>query len=133
MQIGMIGLGRMGGNMARRLGAGAIRVRGFSLEAASTPSFGKDLGIEVTGSLETLIGGLPAPRIVWLMVPAGKPTEENVQALSRLLSPSDIVIDGGNSYYRDSQRRAEFLAQKKIGFVDVGVSGGIWGLQQGDG
>jgi 6-phosphogluconate dehydrogenase len=87
----------------------------------------------VTGDLAALVGGLDTPRIVWLMVPAGQATEENVQTLATLLAPGDIVVDGGNSHYRDSQRRAQLLAQKSIGFVDVGVSGGIWGLKQGYG
>jgi 6-phosphogluconate dehydrogenase len=133
MQIGMIGLGRMGANMARRLDGAGIKVRGFSLEAVSNPNLGKELGLDVTGNLDGLVAGLAAPRIVWVMVPSGPPTEENVQALSRLLAPGDIVVDGGNSYYRDSQRRAAFLAQKDIGFVDAGVSGGIWGLENGYG
>jgi 6-phosphogluconate dehydrogenase len=133
MQIGMIGLGRMGGNMARRLGAAGIKVHGFSLDAGAKVGLGEELGIDILGSLEEMLGGLPSPRIVWIMVPAGAPTEENILALSALLQPGDIVIDGGNSHYRDSQRRGALLAQKKIGFIDIGVSGGVWGLQKGYG
>ncbi len=133
MRVGMIGLGRMGGNMARRFAQAGIEVAGFSLDAGARVGLTEDFKIDILDSREKLIASLKSPRVVWLMVPAGPATEENVQALSQLLSPGDIVIDGGNSNYKDSQRRGALLAGKRIGFVDIGVSGGIWGLEHGYG
>jgi 6-phosphogluconate dehydrogenase len=133
MQVGMIGLGRMGGNMARRLGRRAIHVRGFSLDADARAQFAGDGNIDVSNRIEDVLAALQSPRVVWMMVPAGAATEENIELLARQLAPGDIVVDGGNAHYRDSQRRAQLLADKKIGFVDAGVSGGVWGLEQGYG
>jgi 6-phosphogluconate dehydrogenase len=129
----MIGLGRMGGNMARRLGRRAIHVRGFSLDADARAQFAGDGNIDVSNRIEDVLAALQSPRVVWMMVPAGAATEENIELLARQLAPGDIVVDGGNAHYRDSQRRARLLADKKIGFVDAGVSGGVWGLEQGYG
>lgn len=133
MHVGMIGLGRMGGNMARRLGRSGISVRGFSLDADAHAQFAGDSNVEVSNRLEDMLPALERPRVVWMMVPAGAATEENIQSLAQKLAPGDIVVDGGNTHYRDSQRRGQLLAGKKVGFVDAGVSGGVWGLEQGYG
>ena len=133
MQIGMIGLGRMGGNMARRLARRGIAVHGFSRDAEAHPALAKENNVDVSNRLEDMLARLESPRVVWLMVPAGAATEENIQALARHLARGDIVVDGGNAHYRDSQRRSQLLADKGIGFIDAGVSGGIWGLEQGYG
>jgi len=133
MRAGMIGLGRMGGNMARRLARRGISVHGFSRDATAHPELANEPNVEVSNQLEHVLARLQPPRVVWLMVPAGAATEENVQRLARQLTPGDLVVDGGNAHYRDSQRRSELLADKGIGFVDAGVSGGIWGLEQGYG
>lgn len=130
MEIGMIGLGKMGGNMVRRLLLGGHRVVAYarseeSIEAAETYS------AEGARSLEEVVSKLGAPRAIWIMIPAGAPTETTVQTLSEMLAPGDIVIDGGNSNYKDSIRRAETLKDKGIHFVDVGTSGGVWGLEEG--
>ena len=122
MEIGLIGLGKMGGNMARRIRNSGHTVVGYD-RSESAP---RDVA-----SLEELVGKLAAPRAVWVMVPAGGPTDATVTALGELLSEGDIVIDGGNSKYTDDARHAEQLAPKGIGFVDAGVSGGVWGLQNG--
>ncbi|MCW2777820.1 MAG: 6-phosphogluconate dehydrogenase-like protein, partial [Frankiales bacterium] len=122
MKIGMIGLGRMGGNMAERLRRGGHEVVGYDRSAES--------GRQV-GSLEELVGSLEAPRVVWVMVPAGQPTYDTVDALAALLEEGDLIVDGGNSRYTDDQRHAVELAPQGIGFVDCGVSGGVWGLTEG--
>jgi len=130
MDLGMVGLGRMGANMAERVLRGGHRVVGFDPgEAARSAAQGK--GIEPVGSLAALVAALPAPRAVWLMVPAGHVVDDTLAQLLPLLAPGDIVIDGGNSYYKDSQRRARELAGHGIAYVDCGTSGGIWGLQEG--
>jgi 6-phosphogluconate dehydrogenase len=121
MQIGMIGLGKMGGNMAERLRRGGHDVVGYD----------RDPAISDVGSLVDLVERLEAPRAVWVMVPAGDPTRATISQLRDLLSPGDLIVDGGNSHYKDDQRHAAELAEKGIGFVDVGVSGGIWGLENG--
>ncbi|GIH64994.1 phosphogluconate dehydrogenase (NAD(+)-dependent, decarboxylating) [Microbispora siamensis] len=121
MQIGMIGLGKMGGNMAERLRRGGHEVVGYD----------RDPSISDVGSLKDLVERLQAPRAVWVMVPAGAPTRSTVEQLRDLLSEGDIVIDGGNSHYLDDQRHAAELGAHGIGFVDVGVSGGVWGLEYG--
>jgi 6-phosphogluconate dehydrogenase len=120
--LGMIGLGRMGGNMAERLRRGGHEVVGYDRAAES------DRQVD---SLEGLVAALPAPRVVWVMVPAGRPTYDTIDALAELLEPGDVVVDGGNSRYTDDQRHAADLAPKGIGFVDCGVSGGVWGLTEG--
>jgi len=130
MDIGMIGLGRMGSNMAQRLVRGGHRVIGYDLGAAAR-ALASQAGIEPASSLSALVAALPEPRAVWLMVPAGAAVDSTLEALLPFLAANDVVIDGGNSNYRDSQRRAQFLAAQKIFFVDVGTSGGVWGLENG--
>jgi len=130
MEIGMVGLGRMGGNMARRLMRAGHRIVAYDVDAEAVNSLGRE-GASGVSSLEELVGCLSEPRAVWVMVPAGGPTEEVVQALSGLLSPGDTLIDGGNNYYKESRRRGEEVGRRGIRFLDVGTSGGIWGLEQG--
>jgi 6-phosphogluconate dehydrogenase len=122
MEIGFVGLGRMGGNMAERLRRGGHTVFGFD-RAQSAP---RDVA-----SLEELVQKLSKPRVIWVMVPSGEPTREAVHALGELLEPGDIVVDGGNSRYTDDQVHAEQLGAKAIGYIDAGVSGGVWGLENG--
>jgi len=122
MEIGLIGLGKMGGNMAQRIRNAGHTVFGFD----RSPDSARDVA-----SLEELVEKLAAPRAVWVMVPAGGPTDETIKALGELLSEGDLIIDGGNSKYTDDQRHAEELSKKSINFVDCGVSGGVWGLQNG--
>ncbi len=121
MKLGMVGLGKMGANMAERLRQHGHEVVGFDpfSEASSV------------ATLEELVAALPSPRMVWVMVPAGDPTEETVTALAGLLAPDDVVIEGGNSNWRDSTRRAAALAEHGVGFIDSGTSGGVWGLTEG--
>lgn len=130
MHIGMVGLGRMGLNMARRLTQGGHEVTGYNRNDDVTKEAEKE-GIRGAYSLEELVSLLPAERVVWLMVPAGEAVDENIEGLKVLLAAGDIVVDGGNSFYKDSFRRAESLGEKGISFLDIGVSGGIWGLKEG--
>lgn len=130
MDLAMIGLGKMGLNMATRLARGGHRVIGFARTDATVQEAIK-LGAEGAHSLEEAVSKLKAPRIVWLMIPAGKVTHDTVQHLSTLLEAGDIVIDGGNSNYKDSVLHAAMLEPKGIEFVDCGTSGGIWGLTEG--
>jgi len=123
MHIGLVGLGKMGGNMRTRLRRGGIEVTGFD----NNPD------LSDVPSLEALVEALPAPRAVWVMVPAGEITHRVIDQLKGLLSEGDVVIDGGNSKYTDDAAHAESLAEKGVGFVDCGVSGGIWGLDNGYG
>jgi len=130
MQIGMIGLGRMGANMATRLVRGGHEVIAFDRSPDATARAAA-AGAAGVASLEDLARRLGPPRAVWLMVPAGEPTESTVQAIAERLTRGDVVIDGGNSNYKDSKRRASMLAARGIHFLDVGTSGGIWGLAEG--
>ncbi|MBM4208228.1 MAG: decarboxylating 6-phosphogluconate dehydrogenase [Gammaproteobacteria bacterium] len=130
MQLGMVGLGKMGANMVRRLMAGGHRCVGFDVSKASVDSLVQE-GAQGAYSLAELVAKLEPPRAVWCMVPAGELTEKTVTALSELLSPGDIIIDGGNSFYKDDARRARQLAEKGIRYVDAGTSGGVWGLTRG--
>jgi 6-phosphogluconate dehydrogenase len=130
MDIGMIGLGKMGANMARRLLRGGHRV------VAHDRSQEAVLGLEREGAagardLRALVDALPAPRALWLMVPSGEPTQQTLDALAPLLAPGDLMIDGGNSNYRDSLARGRALAESGLHFVDCGTSGGVWGLTEG--
>ena len=130
MEIGMVGLGRMGANMAERLVRGGHRVVGYDPNAQAVENAGKE-GVTPAGSPESLCAALQAPRAVWLMVPAGDPVDSTIAALLPHLQPGDIVVDGGNSNYKDSIRRSRALEQTGIQFVDVGTSGGVWGLREG--
>lgn len=130
MEVGMVGLGKMGGNMARRLLAGGHHVVGFDLEPQAVADVVR-AGAQGVLSLEDLVEKLVPPRTMWMMLPAGDATEQTVQALGEILSPGDTLIEGGNSYYRDSLRRAKDLKARGIEFVDAGISGGIWGLENG--
>ena len=130
MDIGMVGLGRMGANMAARLVEHGHRVVGFDRSAEALDRAKADR-IEPAASLDALIAGLAAPRAVWMMVPAGAPVDGTIESLLPLLSEGDLIIDGGNSWYRDSIRRAETVTARGIGYVDAGVSGGIWGRTEG--
>jgi 6-phosphogluconate dehydrogenase len=121
MQLGLIGLGRMGGNMRDRLRSAGHEVIGYD----------HNPNIRDVGSLAELVGKLAAPRVVWTMVPAGEITESTIDQLAELLSAGDLIIDGGNSKFTDDRPRAERLATKSIGYMDCGVSGGIWGSQNG--
>ena len=130
MELGMIGLGRMGANMSVRLLRAGHRVVGYDPRAESVQRLrdGGGLGAE---TLPQLSQQLSAPRAVWLMVPSGQPVDETIDALLPLLTRDDVIIDGGNSYYRDSMRRAAKVAERGLHFLDVGTSGGIWGLTEG--
>jgi 6-phosphogluconate dehydrogenase len=130
MELAMIGLGRMGANMAQRLLRGGHRVIGFDPMVAARRSI-EEKGAQSAASLEALVAQLRAPRILWLMVPAGAITDDTISALTPLLSAGDTLVDGGNSNYHDTQRRAQALAARQIHFVDSGTSGGVWGLAEG--
>lgn len=134
--LGLVGLGRMGGNMARRLQRNGISVIAYNRNHGVTESLAKECGLTAAVSIEQLVSQLPPPtqkqpRIVWLMLPAGDIVEQHIEQLSSLLSPGDILVDGGNSWFKDTLRRAEKLHATGIHYVDAGVSGGVWGLQNG--
>jgi 6-phosphogluconate dehydrogenase len=120
MKLGMVGLGRMGGNMVKRLERDGHELATFDRSSESTAA-----------SLAELVAQLEPRRVVWLMIPAGKPTGDAVEELLGLLEPGDVIVDGGNSNFRDSQARAALAAERRLGYVDAGVSGGVWGLEVG--
>ena len=130
MDIGIVGLGRMGGNMARRLVRAGVRVVGFDAHPNARSALAAESVICVD-SLAALVAALPSRRVVWMMVPAGEVTERTLDALVPLLASGDLVVDGGNANYKDSQRRASAMAARSIHYVDCGVSGGVHGLEQG--
>jgi 6-phosphogluconate dehydrogenase len=131
MQIGIVGLGRMGGNITRRLMRAGHACVVFDANSKAREAVAHD-GATPSASLAELVGGLTErPRAVWVMLPAGRITEETVQSLAGLLGEGDIVIDGGNSYYKDDIRRAKELGRKGIRYIDCGTSGGVWGLERG--
>ena len=121
MEIGLVGLGRMGGNMRERLRGAGHTVVGYDPNAE----------VSDTVSLEEMVGKLPSPKVVWVMVPAGEITRKTIATLGDLLAEGDVVVDGGNSRYTDDQVHAQQLAERGIGYVDAGVSGGVWGLENG--
>lgn len=131
MKIGLIGLGRMGANMARRLARGGIEVVGFDLSAQARAQLDGEARVSTVAQLTELVAALPAPRVLWVMLPAGKITGQAIEQLAVLGCAGDTVVDGGNSHYKDSLHRAQLLAERGIDFVDVGVSGGVWGLDNG--
>lgn len=131
MKIGMIGLGRMGMNMARRLLRGGHQVVAYNRTPEKTRTLVEEEGAEGIFDLEEFSEALTPPRLVWMMLPAGRPIDEQISKLMSVLEGGDIIIDGGNTYYKDDLRREKRLAEKGIGFVDVGVSGGVWGLKEG--
>jgi 6-phosphogluconate dehydrogenase len=130
MQLGVVGLGRMGGNIVRRLARAGHRCVAFDRTPAAVAAVA-GAGVSGAASLADLVAKLEKPRAVWIMLPAGEVTEGTVQALSGMLEAGDIVIDGGNAFYKDDIRRAKALAAKGIGYVDAGTSGGVWGLERG--
>jgi 6-phosphogluconate dehydrogenase len=130
MKLAMIGLGKMGMNMARRLMQGNHDIIAFDLSKAAVEEIAAE-GASGAASLQQVVKMLSGPRIVWLMLPAGKPVEDTIRQLKELLSPEDIIIDGGNTYYKDDLRRYQTLKETGIRYMDVGVSGGVWGLKIG--
>ncbi len=130
MKIGLIGLGKMGANMAQRLLKGGHKVVGFDRDQKAVRNIVEG-GNEGAGSIDELLSKLTSPKIVWIMVPAGKPVDDTIDLMVPKLRRGDIVVDGGNSYYKDSMRRAGKLAESGISMIDAGVSGGIWGLKEG--
>jgi 6-phosphogluconate dehydrogenase len=130
MQIGMVGLGRMGGNMARRIMRGGHQVVAFATNPAAVTQLQGE-GATGTTTLDDFVAKLGRPRVAWVMVPAGGPTEQVVNDLAARMEPGDTIIDGGNSYFKDDVRRAKALKPQGIRYVDVGTSGGVWGLERG--
>lgn len=130
MKLGLIGLGKMGANMTERLLKGNHEVAVFDLDKEAIQNAEK-LGAEGCASIDDLVRRLPTPGIVWIMVPSGKPVQDTIDKLRSLLDIGGIIIDGGNSFYKDSRQRAEELKAKDIHYLDVGTSGGIWGLKKG--
>jgi 6-phosphogluconate dehydrogenase len=127
----MIGLGKMGGNMARRLRRGGVEVVGYDRSSNAISQLISEEGLFPASSVRDAVMQLTGPRIVWLMLPSGEITERQIRELAPMLTAGDIIVDGGNSNYHDSQRRGSWLAEQGIGFMDCGTSGGIWGLENG--
>ncbi|WP_191083040.1 phosphogluconate dehydrogenase (NAD(+)-dependent, decarboxylating) [Roseococcus microcysteis] len=130
MRLGMVGLGRMGANLLRRAMRAGIPGAGFDRDAAAVAAVVAE-GAEGADSLAALVAALPAPRLVWVMLPAGEPTEAALRELHSLLSPGDVVIEGGNSFWKDSARRAAEARAHGLHYLDIGTSGGVWGLERG--
>ena len=130
MKIGIIGMGRMGANIARRLMRGGHEVVAYDRAPEAVKEVVKD-GATGVGSLEELISSLPTPRAFWVMLPAGDPTEQTIAAIADRAEKGDVIIDGGNTFYKDDIRRAKSLAENGLKYVDVGTSGGVWGLERG--
>ncbi|WP_445764976.1 phosphogluconate dehydrogenase (NAD(+)-dependent, decarboxylating) [Pseudomonas sp. RIT-To-2] len=130
MQLGIVGLGRMGGNISRRLMRGGHQTVVWDRDQSSVAKLGEEGAVKAS-DLADLVRQMDAPRAVWVMLPAGAPTEDTIQQLADLLEPDDVIIDGGNTFYKDDIRRAKELAERQIHYVDVGTSGGVWGLDRG--
>jgi len=130
MRLAMIGLGRMGANIARRLMRGGHEIVAFDRNAEAVSGLGGE-GATAANSLEDVVAKLQSPRIFWVMLPAGGPTESTIETLTGLAEPGDIIIDGGNTFYKDDIRRAAALRDKQLRYADVGTSGGVWGLERG--
>ena len=126
-----IGLGRMGANMVRRLARAGLQVNGFDPSPEARAALAQEAGVRLHETLAAAVQAQKSPRIIWLMLPAGTITDQTLQALQALLQPGDVLVDGGNANYLDSQRRAQHWKTLGIDFVDCGVSGGVWGLQEG--
>ena len=131
MSIALIGLGKMGANMARRLCRADIKVVGYNRSADIVQQLAREEGLLPASSLEDAVKQLSAPRLVWLMLPAGETTQDYIDQLINMLAEGDVIIDGGNANYKDSMRRGESLKPKGIGYIDAGTSGGVWGLDNG--
>lgn len=131
MQVGLVGLGKMGGNMARRLREHGQDVIAYNRNHTVAKELAQETGLIAVNSLEALVEKLEAPRVVWLMLPAGEVTEQHVELLADLLHAGDILVDGANSYYKDSIRRGQQLSHTGLQYIDAGVSGGVWGLANG--
>lgn len=130
MQLGIVGLGRMGGNIARRLMLDGHTTVVFDRDEASRSALANE-GSTPAADLASLVAALDKPRAVWVMLPAGAPTEDTIQTLSELLDADDVIIDGGNTFYKDDIRRGQELSAKGLHYIDVGTSGGVWGLERG--
>ncbi len=130
MELGIVGLGRMGANMARRLMGDGHRIVAYDVNPAAVSELAGE-GAEGAGSPQELAGQLSAPRSVWVMVPSGEITEKTIEGIAAVLERGDVIVDGGNSYYRDDIRRAAKLKEKGIDFIDCGTSGGVFGLERG--
>ena len=130
MQLGIVGLGRMGGNISRRLMRNGHHTVVYDRNAQAVQALEPE-GARGAHSLEDLVANLERPRAVWVMLPAGAPTEDTINELAGLLEPDDVIIDGGNTFYKDDARRAKALLEKQLHYVDVGTSGGVWGLDRG--
>ncbi len=131
MEFGIVGLGRMGGNMARRLGRKGIRIAVHNRSHDVSEAIAAETGHQACATYQDMVAALQAPRVVWLMLPAGEATETALDTLIPLLAPGDLIVDGANAYYKDDERRAIKLAAQQIEFADAGVSGGVWGLDNG--
>jgi 6-phosphogluconate dehydrogenase len=131
MKLGLLGLGRMGANMVRRLRRGGIEVVAYNRNGEVTRALAQETGAVAAVTFDDLVRQLKPPRALWLMLPSGEVTEQHLQQLIPLLAAGDLVVDGANSYYKDSMRRAVELSARGLSFVDAGVSGGVWGLENG--
>jgi 6-phosphogluconate dehydrogenase len=131
MDLGMIGLGKMGANMVRRLRRAGHRVVGYNRTVEVADALAVETGMEAVSTISALVEALPQPRAVWIMVPAGSVTQSTIDELARCMASGDIVVDGGNSNYKDTVRRSQVLADKGLHLVDVGTSGGVWGRDEG--
>src|ERR1700682_3852472 len=130
MQLGMIGLGRMGGNIVRRLMKNGHTAVVYEKDAKAVAGLAAE-GASETSSLEDFVAKLDKPRTAWEMLPAGKITEATIEALAKLMQPGDVIIDGGNTFWQDDVRRGKALKERGINYVDVGTSGGVWGIDRG--